>query len=323
MNVLKHSSVPVSRFVVGVDLGGTKVRAGIAGLDGRVLFQMTEPTAPDAGPDLVPQLSALVAALASAVGADVSAVVATAVGGAGVPDGDSGRFERAPNLGELDGFSLAADLEEALGHPVVLENDVNIAALGELHDGVGSAYDSFAFVSVGTGIGVGLILDRRLWAGASGGAGEIGYLPFGADPLNPASHRRGPLEEVVAGDAIGRRYAASSDAAAPEATPDAVEVFDRAGRGDPRAAASLDEEAKWIAHALVAVDAVVNPGLFVLGGGIGTRIELLAPIRAWMTRLGRGDLEVAISRLGPRAPIAGAVRLAIDKALQPQEREAS
>jgi glucokinase len=309
-------STPVSRFVVGVDLGGTKVRAGIATIDGEVLFELIEPTVAGGGRDLVPQLTSLVTRLASAVGSALSAVGATAIGGAGVPDEGAGRFDRAPNLGELEGFNLTAELEATLEHRVVLENDVNIAAIGELHDGIGTQHDSFAFVSVGTGIGVGLILNRRLWTGVKGSAGEIGYLPFGADPLDPASHRRGALEEAVAGDALGRRFAASGGQ-----TASAVDVFEHAGRGDARAIASLEEEARWLAHALVAVDAVVNPGVFVLGGGIGTRIELLDPIRTWLIRLGRPELEVVITTLGSRAPIMGAVRLAIETTLRPRERE--
>ena len=312
-------SPTMPRFVIGIDLGGTKVRAGIATLEGRVLFEAAEPTAPGGGRDLVPQLASLVARLASAVGSATSAVVATAIGGAGVPDDRAGRFDRAPNLGDLGGFSLVTELEAELGHPVVLENDVNIAAIGELHDGIGTEHDSFAFVSVGTGIGVGLILGRRLWTGATGGAGEIGYLPIGADPLDPTNQRRGALEEVVAGDAIGRRFAVASGLEAPSAE----EVFERSALGDVRALRSLDYEARWLAHALVAVEAVVNPGLFVLGGGIGSRVELLDPIRGWLTRLGRPELELVISTLGSHAPIAGAVRLAIDTALHPREREAT
>ncbi|MGG7509848.1 ROK family protein [Plantibacter sp. YIM 135249] len=323
---LSGAAADSPRFVVGIDLGGTKVRAGLADLTGRVLYEVAEPTIDGGGRGLVTQLADIVSRLAVAAGATSVDVVATAIGGAGVADGSSGQFDRAPNLGDLAGFSLTGELETALGHPVVLENDVNIAALGELHEGAGERHDSFAFVSVGTGIGVGLILDGKLWAGANGGAGEIGYLPLGADPLDPVSHRRGALEEVVAGDAITGRYTLHSG----EASHSAAEVFDRAELGDAHAVASLDAEARWLAHALVAVDAVVNPGLFVLGGGIGTRVELLEPIRDWLVRLGRPDLQVVISTLGSHAPIAGAVRLAIDTARHseetertPREREAS
>jgi predicted NBD/HSP70 family sugar kinase len=308
-----------SEYVVGIDLGGTKVRAGIATLDGTILSEVSEPTAAGAGRALVPQITALVSRLATSAGGNALDVLATAIGGAGVPDGEGGRFDSAPNLGDLNGVSLVAELELELGHPVVLENDVNVAAIGELHEGIGRQHDSFAFVSVGTGVGVGLVLRRRLWPGVSGSAGEIGYLPFGADPFDPKNQRRGALEEVAAGDAIARRFVLATGADPLSA----VDVFDRAAAGDAHAVASLDEEARWLARALVAIDAVVNPGVFVLGGGIGSRTELLVPIRHWLGRLGRPHLKVRISRLGNLAPIVGAVRLAIDAAPLSTEREAS
>ncbi|MGJ4844975.1 ROK family protein [Leifsonia sp. Le1] len=305
------------RYVVGIDLGGTKIRAGIATMTGDVLHELTQPTLD--GREIVAQVTEIVSALAAAVGASGAAIVATAIGGAGVPDADAGHFDLAPNLGGLEGFGVVAELERRLGHAVVIDNDVNIAALGELHDGVGTEVDSFAFVSVGTGIGVGLVLDRRVWQGVRGAAGEIGYLPIGADPLDPANHRRGPLEEVVSGEAIVQRYERASGSAGSTT----VDVFERSGGGDRDAAASLDEEARWLAHAIVSVDAVVDPGLFVLGGGIGSREELLAPVLHWLGELGRPTIEVRISRLGSNAPILGAVRLAIDAALLSTEREAS
>lgn len=306
-----------TRYVVGVDLGGTKVRAGIATMAGEVLDETTEPTL--AGREIVTQLAEIVARLAAAVGASRASIAATAIGGAGVPDADAGQFDLAPNLGGLEGFDVVAELERRLGHPVVIDNDVNIAALGELYSGVGSETDSFAFVSVGTGIGVGLVLDRRVWQGVRAAAGEVGYLPIGSDPLDPRNHRRGPLEEAVSGEAIVRRYQQLSGSTGATS----IDVFERASAGDPDAAASLDEEARWLAHAIVAVDAVVDPGLFVLGGGIGSREELLAPVLHWLAELGRPAIEVRISRLGSNAPILGAVRLAIDAALLSTEREAS
>ncbi|WP_235493582.1 ROK family protein [Leifsonia sp. Leaf336] len=305
------------QYVVGIDLGGTKVRAGIATIAGEILHETTEPTRD--GRAIVAQVTEMVRGLAAAVGASRASIVATAIGGAGVPDSSTGKFDLAPNLGDLEGFDVVAELEGRLGHPVVIDNDVNIAALGELHSGVGTEVDTFAFVSVGTGIGVGVVLDRRIWQGVRGGAGEIGYLPIGSDPLDPGNQRRGALEEVVSGDSIAQRFQVASG----RARSSAVEVFELAAGGDPDALASLDEEARWLAHAILAVDAVVDPGLFVLGGGIGSREELLAPVLHWLGRLGRPTIEVRISPLGSSAPILGAVRLAIDAAPLSTEREAS
>ncbi|BDZ54021.1 ROK family protein [Agromyces marinus] len=317
--------------VVGIDLGGTKVRAGIArrAADAEPLAVIERATVPGGGRGLVDQLATLVRELAAVAGTGQPAVdgapgarvadgapgapgtvAAIGIGGAGVPDTTAGGFDRAPNLGDLASFSLADELAFELACPVVIENDVNVAALGELAGGVGREHDCFAFVSVGTGIGMGLVLERRIVRGAGNAAGEIGYLPIGADPSEPSSHRRGALEEVVAGDALARRY---GDAVT------AREVFARAEAGDARALASIDEEAKWIAHAIAAVDAVVDPGRYVLGGGIGTRPELLGRIHPWLARLGRGGLPVTISELGDSAPVLGALRLAADAAPRPHE----
>ncbi|WP_084079292.1 ROK family protein [Demequina sp. NBRC 110057] len=294
-------------LVMGVDLGGTKVRAALGDASGALLAIDEAPTA-DAGAGLDRQLAALLGRLAAAAGVDPAAVRATAVGGAGVASADG--FTLAPNLAHLDGTDVRGALEEALGHAVVLENDVNVAALGELH--AGDAGDDFAFVSLGTGIGMGLVLGGRLIRGARGAAGEIGYLPLGADPLDPDNHRRGALEEMVAGETIAQRYEDLTGTAA-----STRQVFSRAARGDDCAAAVVDGYARWVAAALGAVIAVVDPGRIVLGGGIGLRPELLPRVQTWLARIGHSQVPVVTSALGDRAPLAGAVHLALE-ATHPQ-----
>lgn len=303
MTAHDHATTDLAGYLVGIDLGGTKVRGGIALGNGDVLAEAEQPTAPGGGRELVGQLASLVRELCTVVGINLGELHGVGIGGAGVPDDANGGFGQAPNLGDLASFSFAGELERALGCTVLLDNDANVAALGELAAGVGTQHDDFAFVSIGTGIGMGLVLDGALVRGAGNAAGEIGYLPFGTDPLEPANQRRGALEEAVAGDSLAARYRANSSAR---------EVFAAAATGDPGAATALDEHAKWIAHAIAAVDAVVAPGRFVLGGGIGSRAELLDPIRAWLSRLGRPELTVSISELGNSAPVLGALRLARD-----------
>lgn len=292
-------------YVVGVDLGGTKIRAGIADSAGTLLAEVTVETDPEGGTRIVGQIAGVVADLCRTTGIAMADILATGIGGAGVPNLAEGGFDQAPNLGAVDSFSLRRETSLALGHPVVIENDVNVAALGELHRGLGVGRDSFAFISIGTGIGMGLVLHGQLVRGARGAAGEIGLLPFGTDPLDPANHRRGPLEEAVSGGAIAARYGSGLGA---------KEVFERAASGEVRAIAVLDETAGWVSRSIVAVDAVVNPEVFVLGGGIGSRPELLPLVRRWLARLGKPDLDVRISALGELAPVVGAIRLAIDAA---------
>ncbi|WP_084104665.1 ROK family protein [Demequina sp. NBRC 110056] len=288
-------------LVVGVDLGGTKVRAAIADARGEILA-VDEVRTADAGAGLAAAVAALEGRLVAQVGAAAADVAVTAVGGAGVVTGDG--FTDAPHLDATAAATLGGDLAVLVGHPVALENDVNVAALGALH--AREAGESFAFVSLGTGIGMGLVIDGRIVRGARGAAGEIGYLPMGADPTDPDNHRRGALEEVAAGETVAQRYA---DLAGVEL--DTAEVFAAAARGDAGAEAAVDAYARWVAHAVGAVIAVVDPALILLGGGIGSREDLAPRVRDWLAALGFVDTEVRASALGGRGPLLGAVRLAL------------
>jgi len=235
--------------------------------------------------------------------------VATGVGAAGVPDVTSDSFDRAPNLSALVDASFRTRLAALLGHPVSIDNDVNVAALGELRHGIGRHVDNFVFVAVGTGIGMGIVANGQIIRGARGAAGEIGYLPLGADPLDTDNHRRGPLEEMVAGQALADRYRATTGEviAAPE-------IVARATAGDKQAADTLDLEARWLATALVAVAAVLDPEVFVMGGGLGSQPELLDRIKPWQARLGAPGLDLRLSTLKPEAAVAGALCLARETA---------
>jgi predicted NBD/HSP70 family sugar kinase len=305
MSTGSNHAVKDAAYVVGVDLGGTKIRAGIASETGTILADRKVPTNAG-GVNIIEQIVGLVSELCAVVGAGTEQVAATGIGGAGVPDSSGENFDQAPNLAGLRDVPFAQDLMRRLGHPVIIENDVNVAALGELHYGLGLGHSNFVFVSVGTGIGMGIVADGQLIRGASGAAGEIGYLPFGTDPLTAENQVRGPLEEAVAGDALARRYEAATGYRI-----STREIFAKAQDGDTHALAAIDDEARWLAAALVAVNAVLNPEVFVIGGGIGSRKELLPHLHAWLTRHGVSSLDIRISELGHRAPVAGAVRLAL------------
>jgi glucokinase len=295
-------------YVVGIDLGGTKIRAGIASESGKILADRKIPTNAD-GVDVVEQIVGLVRDLCAVVGARIEQVAATGIGGAGVPDRAGNNFNQAPNLSGLRNVPFAQDLMQKLGHSVVIENDVNVAALGELHYGLGLGHSDFVFVSVGTGIGMGIVAGGQLIRGARGAAGEIGNLPFGTDALAPENQVRGPLEEAVAGDVLARRYEATAGHRI-----STRDIFTKAHDGDTDALSAVDDEARWLAAALIAVNAVLDPEVFVIGGGIGSRKDLLPHIQTWITRHGGPTLDIRISELGHRAPVAGAVRLAIEAA---------
>lgn len=296
----------MTAVLVGIDLGGTKMHVGAVGVGAvaadaaaqlRTLSAERVVSTPSGGGrELLTAIVDTVAGLRDELGAE--RVAAIGLGGAGVPEAGGG-FSDAPNLGDV-AFDLRTALEAEFGCPVMIDNDANVAALGELvaGDAIG---ESFAYIAIGTGIGMGLVLDGRLIRGARGGAGEIGYLPLGTDPLDPENHRRGALEEAVAGDVLAGRDPSAQTVR---------EVFARAAAGHAEAIAALDAQARWIAHALAAVIAVVDPGAFILGGGVGSRAELRDPVAHWLTRLGYPDVPLTISTLGSAGAVLGAIELA-------------
>jgi predicted NBD/HSP70 family sugar kinase len=221
----------------------------------------------------------------------------------------SGTLGLSPNLAGLASVSLRDELASRLGHPVVLDNDVTAAAVGERSVGSARGCDDFVFIAVGTGIGMGIVSGGRLLRGAHGAAGEIGYLPLGTDPFDTANQHRGALEEAAAGEKVAARFrAATGTSISPR------EVFDLAARGVPEALTVVAEHARYLALAITAITAVLDPALVVLGGGVGSRPELLGPVRASLAELGKAPVEVRTTALGNRASVLGALNLALSAA---------
>jgi glucokinase len=303
-------TLPISSHLVGVDLGGSYVRAVVADADGRELAEGSCPTPRDGATSVVGAIVGLCRRLADEGGIDWDRVAALGAGVPGVPDRESGALQLAPNVPLFDGVDLLGALQAELGVAVVADNDVNAATLAEHRHGRGAGIDDFVFVNVGTGVGMGIIAGGRLQRGASGAAGEICTLPLGGDPLDPANHVRGTLEEAAAGIGVASRYA---ERVGTEPT-DPVDLFAAAAAGDAAAAEVLEHQARSLAMAVVAVHSVLDPGLIVFGGGLGSRPDLLAAVRGLVARMSRRPIRVEPSLLGERAGVLGAVELARDSA---------
>lgn len=312
-----HATNGRGGHAIAVDVGGTKVLGAIADMTGRILAERTEPTRTDSTAALVAQLRALAHALADEAGVAWATMHALAVGVPGTVDPASGRIGLAYNVPDLSEVSLADELASLGDVRVVVENDVNAAALGERWRGLAGDVDHFAFVAIGTGISAGVVVDGQLRRGIGGAAGEIGYLPFGCDPFDPDVRRRGALEEAVAGRGIvadvERRLAAG---AVSELRPGctAAEVFAAAARGDALARESIDRAARLVAMTIAALASVLAPELVVLGGGIGANEQLLEPVRRYARELVAQPLRIERSALGPRAALVGALALALEAA---------
>jgi predicted NBD/HSP70 family sugar kinase len=212
----------------------------------------------------------------------------------------------APNIPGLDTFDVAAALERGLGLNVVLCNDVNLATQGEAWRGSGQGVGNLAYVALGTGVGSGLMIAGELVRGADNAAGELGFLPFGADPLEPESLRIGAFERVVASTGIRKRYMEQSGK-----TAEVVEIFDRARDGEQAALVVVRETGMLLAAGIASICAMVNPQKVVVGGSIGSRIELIEEVRSALPRYLPSPVEVAGGALGSRASLVGAAAVGL------------
>ena len=297
---------PDAATIASVDLGGTKVRVALCDLTGNVLAERVEPTEREGGIKIVDQIARMVRQTAAHSPGSFGDLHIAVVGVPGVPDPASGAILLAPNIAGIDRIDLAGLLRERLGFDVFVENDVNLAALGEHWLGNRGEDDNLVFISVGTGIGAGIVVGGQLLRGNSGAAGEIGFLPLGADPFSAESLKKGALERAAATGAIIDLYQSLSGRQA-----DVPGVFDAASDGDPAAIRTLDEVAKQIARAATAIVAVVDPSVIIIGGSIGSRDELLDRIIRFVSECYPRAVEIGKSRLGDHATLFGGASVAL------------
>ncbi len=292
---------------VGVDLGGTKLSVAVADLLGKTLAEATEPTDRRGGADVLRQVHAVARRLAVSQALDLARARSVVVGMPGVVHPATGAVELVPNIRGLSAISAPKMLADLFGRPVVIENDVNLAMLGEAWQGCAQGAEDAAFLALGTGVGLGLIVNGRLARGAHGAAGEIAYLPVGRDVASDEARNVGAFELEVGAAGILRAYRTLGGAAET-----VRELFDRLdGGGTAREA--LDETAHTVALAITAIAAILDPKLVVLGGSVGARPELAERVRAAMGSLYARPIDIRVSALGARAGLVGALSLAANR----------
>jgi predicted NBD/HSP70 family sugar kinase len=197
--------------------------------------------------------------------------------------------------------AVLAALREAFGPSLAIENDVDAAAIAERDHGWGRDVPTFAFVSVGTGIGMGLVIEGRLHRGAHAIAGEIAYLPVAGDGDAREVRRRGALEAAASADAVLR----AAHAHGLKSARSARDVFDAAAQGNETARRVVTGEADYVARAIAAIVAIVDPDLVVLGGGIGRAVGFADAVHARLFDLAPVVPEVRASALGDDAVVDG------------------
>lgn len=303
-----YSIVPNSAYIVGVDLGGTKLTAAVADMTGNIVAERTVPTDPAGGLKVIQQIATMCRSVAAEAQADWAKVHLAVVGTPGVLDKETGFIEFAPNIMGFDSVRVAVELRAALGIEVFVENDVNLAALGERWAGAGQGSDNLVFIALGTGIGQGIIIHGKLLRGANGFAGEIGYLPLAADPFGPEAITTGAFETAVGSKAILRHYKAQGGD-----TLSVEQIFERAETNEPLAKSVLNELAKRLALGVAATCAIIDPEKIVFGGSIGSRPELIGRVQEALPNCMRRPPSIEVSSLGNRTGIVGAIARGLEE----------
>ncbi|PZF81937.1 ROK family transcriptional regulator [Jiangella anatolica] len=299
-------------YVVGVDVGPASVSAVLADVFGVEFAAHEEDTDTSSAAALLDQVVAAVQTVQARARVATDKVAAALVAVPGTVEPGTGRVALMPHLPDFGPRDVQAELSERIGARVLVHNDVNLAAIAEGSSGLAQGIDDYGFMHVGAGTGLGLVINGRLCVGRTGAAGEIGWLPFGGDPLAPGSRHNGAFEAAIGGHGLAERYRERRGGEGPAIT--VAEVFARAGDGDPLAAEVVDREAYGIAMALASVTTIVEPQLLILGGEVGLQPALLQPVRGYLDRLVPRPPAVETSTLGARASIAGAIALGVQEA---------
>lgn len=314
MNSENHNAV------LSVDLGGTHLRAALIDHAGKILAYVKTETPKGDSPDCV--VSALAQAEKECRRENATNVIGAAVMVPGTVDKTNAVVVQAPNLPCLTKFPLKQAMEKRFGYPVVLENDANAAAMGEMWVGAARGYRNVICITLGTGVGGGAILDGKLWRGSDGSAGEIGHCavdPFSG--LHCKCGNEGCLEMFASATAIVRMAHEHL-----EKFPNSIlkgehisarRVYEAGLEGDELAIAVFEKVGKYLGVAIANLINLLNPEIIVIGGGVVNGWSLFeeamrkqVAARAFKAQLGK--VRIVQAECGDNAGLLGAARLAFD-----------
>ncbi len=312
-------------YYLGLDLGGTSLRVCLARGLKEPLSSVKIKTEAEGGLEhVLDRIQMGIDLLLKRRGVSLAEVRALGLGAPGEVDFQAGMVCHAPNLGWVD-IPLQGLLEERLGLSVKIDNDANVAAWGEYTLGAGRGMENLLYLSVGTGIGGGIIINGSLYRGASGGAGEFGHLILKEDGPRCGCGNRGCLEAMVAGPALvkGARLVALEEETLMEELAGSVEkiegevVTQAARKGDRRAQELFSELGYRLGTALISLTNIFNPEGVVIGGGVSEAGEyLLSPVRERIrgaaSMRSAGEVAIKEAELGQEAGLKGALSLAIN-----------
>lgn len=276
----------MSLFAIGVDLGGTNLRIAAVDADGNQLETITTGTENKRGREVVVDVMCREIQALKAKYESGRQFVGTGIGVPGIIDMETGMVHESPNLPGWEKFPVRDEIERRLGARVLLENDANVAALGEHWLGAGRDYDSMCMLTLGTGVGGAVVLNKRIWHGMTGMAGEIGHCAVDSDGIGCGCSGQGCLEQYASATAIKRMaLEAISSGNAPElattmsSNPEfsAKQVFQMAINGDAAAHKIFQRVGRALGISLAMMINVLNLPVYVIGGGASAAWEAFAP----------------------------------------------
>ena len=296
--------------VLGVDMGGTKMYGALSDLGGNILDEVNVSRHGTSGEDSFNYLTSLIDKLLASPNVERQRVRGIGVGAPGVTLHKEGIITWAYTL-HWDKFPLKAKLAERYDLPIIVDNDVNLAALGELWFGAGQNVQDMILIAIGTGIGAGVIIDGALYRGSQEASGEIGNMIPGREFLGKNYLDFGALESVASGTGIAARARdiLSSQRSQQELLDlMAEDVFEAARKGEPWAWTVINETVDYLAIAIANLVSAFDPELIVLGGGVSRSADMLiAPILSRITGVIPNPPRLVVSNLGLQATVMGAI----------------
>jgi glucokinase len=310
-------------LTVGVDVGGTKVLGGVVDASGKVLATSRRDTPREGGSELTKTIAEVALELMQS-----HSVNAVGVSAAGFVSSDRKTMLATPNIADWNGVQLDLELEKLIGLPVVIENDANAAAWGEAKFGAGRNQAHMMMLTIGTGVGGGIVVNNQLYRGAFGIAAEFGHLRVVPEGHLCGCGARGCFEQYASGSAL-RRHAREAISASPDlarnllargdGTIDGLTgqaITDAAREGDAVALAAFQTTAQYLGAGIASLAVLLDPSCVVIGGGVIDAGEiLLAPTREAMKRYmpfaGKHPYpEIVAAELGNEAGLVGVADLA-------------
>lgn len=308
---------------IGIDLGGTNIAAGLVSEDGKILCQASTPTMNERDAiEIVKDMAALVNKLAKDYGIELSAIKGVGIGSPGSIDSENGVVVYSNNL-KMEKFPLAKELNKLIGLPVTVDNDANCAAMGE-YVGYESKIKDFIFITLGTGVGGGIILNGNMLHGFNGAAGEVGHTVIVTDGEPCSCGRKGCWEAYASVTGLIRQTKAAM-----EKNPDSLmheyakkegavtgrTSFDAAKAGDMAAQEVVNQYAVYVAEGIANLENIFQPEMICIGGGISREGEyLVGPIRDFVSKNRYNKYmkktEIVTAKLFNEAGIIGAAMIA-------------